>query len=579
MTDYSEAKAWPFQEAKKLVERFKKKPPSSGYCLFETGYGPSGLPHLGTFQEVARTLMVRHAFEQMSDIPTKLFCVSDDVDGMRKVPENLPQQAMLAEHIQKPLTDVPDPFGTHESYGAHMNAKLCSFLDHYGFDYEFKSARELYKSGAFDEKLKLAAQRYDAIMKVMLPSLGEERQQTYSPFLPISPKTGRVLYVPMKQVDGEAGTITFDDEDGEETTLPVTGGHVKLQWKPDFGMRWAALGVDFEMYGKDHSANGKIYSAICRILGGEPPEQYVYEMFLDEKGEKISKSKGNGLTIDEWLAYAPRESLSYYIFQSPRKAKRLYFDVIPRAVDDYVTFQSKYAAQDEAQKLENPLWHIHHGNPPAAEDHDITFSLLLNLAGACNPEDKSVLWGFISSYQPGATPEKFPQLDALAGYAVRYYHDFVKPQKQYRPATEEEKQALARLAELLQEVVSCQSSAVSDCNSPLAGESESSQSDRVGGQALGTSSPPTKSSGEDLTPPQGGSGQELPLPEALQSLVYQVGREFYGKEKMRDWFKVLYEVLLGQPQGPRMGSFFALYGVEESLKLIQQVLDEGQVAA
>lgn len=526
------ANAWPFQEAKKLVERFAKKPPEKGYCLFETGYGPSGLPHLGTFQEVARTLMVRHAFEQMSDIPTKLFCVSDDVDGMRKVPENLPQQEMLTEHLHKPLTDVPDPFGTHESYGHHMNAKLRSFLDHYGFDYEFKSARELYTTGAFDEKLKLAAQRYDAIMKVMLPTLGEERQQTYSPFLPISPQTGRVLYVPMKHVDTENFTVTFDDEDGTETTLPVTGGHVKLQWKPDFGMRWAALGVDFEMYGKDHSANGKIYSAICRILGGEPPEQMVYEMFLDDKGQKISKSKGNGLTIDEWLTYAPRESLAYYIYQSPRKAKRLYFDVIPRAVDEYRTFLNKYAEQDEAAQVENPVWHIHSGHPPKDELSDISFGLLLNLASVCNPHDKSVLWGFISQYAAGASPEKFPMLDSLAGYAVRYYHDFVKPTKQYRAPDDKEKAALEMLRELL--------------------ETQGGANETPEGETFG---------------------------EYLQSHVYTVGREHYGKENMRDWFKALYEVLLGQPQGPRMGSFFALYGVEESIALISKALSGESHAA
>lgn len=528
----TEAKAWPFEEARKLVARFEKNPPKKGYCLFETGYGPSGLPHLGTFQEVARTAMVRKAFETMSDIPTKLFCVSDDMDGMRKIPENLPNQAMLAEHLHKPLTQIPDPFGTHESYGHHMNARLRAFLDHYGFDYEFKSARELYKSGVYDEKLLLAAKRYDAIMKVMLPTLGAERQATYSPFLPISPKTGRVLYVPMKKVDAETGTVTFDDEDGEEITLPVTGGNVKLQWKPDFGMRWAALGVDFEMYGKEHQVSGQLYSAICRILDGKPPEQFVYELFLDEKGEKISKSKGNGLTIDEWLTYAPSESLAYYIFQSPRKAKRLYFDVIPKAVDEYLTFLAKYPTQSPAEQLENPVWHIHAGNPPAAEMPDISFALLLNLAVACNPEDKSVLWGFIGQYAPGATPEKFSMLDALAGYAVRYYHDFVKPNKKYRAPTEVELKAIRHLYDLLQ---------------------------------------------KQGAPEQ--AAEDADYPSHLMSLVYEVGREHYGKERMREWFRALYQVLLGQEQGPRMGSFIALYGLKPMLGLMERALKGQSLAA
>lgn len=523
------AKAWPFAEARNLVERFKKQAPSKGYALFETGYGPSGLPHLGTFQEVARTCMVMRAFEELSDIPTKLFCVSDDMDGMRKIPDNVPQREMLEEHLHKPLTAVPDPFGTHESYGAHMNDKLRSFLDHFGFDYEFKSATELYKNGVYDEALKRVCERYDAIMKVMLPTLGEERQATYSPFLPISPKTGRVLYVPMKKVDAENYTITFDDEDGTELTIPVTGGQCKLQWKPDFGMRWGALEVDFEMYGKDHLVNGKLYSAICRILGGNPPEQFSYELFLDEKGQKISKSKGNGLTIDEWLTYAPRESLAYYLYQSPKKAKRLYFDVIPKAVDEYRQQLAAYATQDAAQRLENPVWHIHAGNPPAVEMADISFALLLNLASVCNPEDKSVLWGFISQYAPGATPEKFPQLDALAGYAVRYYHDFVKPTKRYRAATETERAALGYLAELLR-----------DGSQPEEGQT---------------------------------------MAEHLMSKVYTVGREHYGKENMRAWFGAMYEVLLGQEQGPRMGSFIALYGVDETLALIDKALKGEDLAA
>ena len=527
-----EAKAWPFAEAKKLVERFKKTPPLKGYALFETGYGPSGLPHLGTFQEVARTCMVMRAFEEMSDIPTKLFCISDDMDGMRKVPENLPMQEMLEENLHKPLTHVPDPFGTHDSFGDHMNGKLNDFLDHFGFDYEFKSATDLYKDGTYDAMLKRACERYDAIMKVMLPSLGEERQKTYSPFLPISPSTGRVLYVPMKSVDKENHTITFDDEDGTEHTIPVTGGQCKLQWKPDFGMRWAALEVDFEMYGKDHLVNGKLYSAICRILGGTPPEQFSYELFLDDKGGKISKSKGNGLTIDEWLTYAPRESLSYYLFQSPKKAKRLYFDVIPKAVDDYRTHLDKYWSQDDVTKLDNPVWHIHQGNPPETDISDISFALLLNLASVCNPEDKSVLWGFIQQYAPQASAEKFPRLDALAGYAVRYYHDFVKPTKSYRAATEQEQAALTDLAKLL--------------------ETQGSKSDVPDDETYSS---------------------------FLMSHVYTVGREHYGKENMRQWFKAIYEVLLGQDQGPRMGSFIALYGVEPTLALMHKALKGEDLAA
>lgn len=517
MTEALAPKSWPFEEARKLVERYKNAPPAKGYVLFETGYGPSGLPHIGTFGEVARTSMVRHAFQSMSDIPTKLFCISDDMDGMRKVPDNLPNQEMLQQHLHKPLTHVPDPFGTHESYGHHMNARLCAFLDRFGFDYEFKSATDLYRSGAYDETLLKALAAYDKIMKVMLPTLGAERQATYSPFLPISPSTGNVLYVPMKRVDAASGTITFDDEDGTEITSPVTGGRVKMQWKPDMGMRWAALSVDYEMYGKDHLASANLYSAICRILGNTPPEQFNYELFLDDKGEKISKSKGNGLTIDEWLSYGTPESLSLYMFQSPRKAKRLHFDVIPKNVDEYLTWLTKYPQQNDIEKQDNPAWHIHSGNPPAADVSGLSFNLLLNLACACNPEDPAILWGFISRYAPHATPANNPLLDQMVGYAVRYYHDFVKPAKQYRIANAAEQAALKDLKAAI-----------------IAAPAEADA-------------------------------------EGLQTEVFTVGKN-HGYENLRDWFKTLYEILLGQEQGPRMGSFISLYGRDETCALIDQVL-------
>ena len=388
------SKAWPFEEARRVLKRYEKAPPAKGHVLFETGYGPSGLPHIGTFGEVARTTMVRRAFEMMSDIPTRLLCFSDDLDGMRKVPENVPQPDMLREHLQRPLTSVPDPFEQYPSFGDHNNAMLRRFLDTFGFDYEFASATDYYKSGKMDAILLRAAERYDAIMKLMLASLREERQQTYSCFLPISPISGRVLYVPMKEVDAKAGTITFEGEDGQDCTLPVTGGHVKLQWKPDFGARWAALDVDFEMYGKDHSTNTPIYDGICQILGGRAPEHFTYELFLDENGEKISKSKGNGLTIDEWLTYAATESLSYFMYQKPKTAKRMFFDVIPRAVDEYHQQLRAYPTQDMAAQLANPVWHIHGGTPPTSH-MVVPFSMLLNLASVAAAKDKSGLWGFI----------------------------------------------------------------------------------------------------------------------------------------------------------------------------------------
>ncbi len=511
------ARAWPFEEARKLVERVKRTGQRS--VLFETGYGPSGLPHIGTFGEVARTTMVRTAFRLLTrdEIETRLLCFSDDMDGMRKIPENVPSRAFLEPYLQMPLTSVPDPWTNEfQSFGDHNNAMLRRFLDTFGFNYEFASATEYYKSGKFDAVLRRAAERYDDIMAVMLPTLGSERQETYSPFLPISPKSGRVLQVPMKHVDARAGTVTFDDDDGTEVTVPVTGGHVKLQWKPDFGMRWAALGVDFEMFGKDHQTNAHLYDRICEILGGTAPEHYVYELFLDDQGQKISKSKGNGLTIDEWLAYANTESLGLYMFQKPRVAKRLYFDVIPRAVDEYYQFVTAYQGQEAAARLENPAFHIHAGHPPAVSV-PITFSLLLNIVSASNAQDAGVLWGFISRYVPGATPKTQPELDRLAGYAVRYFNDRVKPTKTFRAATDKERAAFEDLATQL---------------APLEGSTDA---------------------------------------EALQNLVFEVGKG-HGFEPLRDWFGALYQVLLGADQGPRFGSFVALYGVAETRKLIADAL-------
>ncbi|MBT53646.1 MAG: lysine--tRNA ligase [Mameliella sp.] len=510
------AKAWPFEEARRILKRYEKAPPEKGYVLFETGYGPSGLPHIGTFGEVLRTTMIRRAFETMSDIPTRLICFSDDLDGMRKVPGNVPNQEMLQEHLQKPLTSVPDPFGTHDSFGDHNNAMLRRFLDTFGFDYEFYSATEFYRTGQFDATLMLAAERYDDVMKIMLKSLREERRQTYSIFLPIHPETGRVLYVPMKNVDAAKGEITFDDETGREWTLPITGGNVKLQWKPDFGARWAALGVDFEMYGKDHSTNTPIYDGICRALGARAPEHFTYELFLDDKGQKISKSSGNGISIDEWLTYASTESLSYFMFQKPKTAKRMYFDVIPKAMDEYHQQLRAYATQDLKAQLSNPVWHIHGGDVPESK-MVVPFSMLLNLASAAGAHDKDTLWGFIRRYAPNATAETHPDLDAAAGYAVKYCEDFVLPNKTFRAPDEKERAALTDLATQLK----AHDGATDD--------------------------------------------------ETLQSMVFAVGKA-HEFENLRDWFKALYEVLLGQSQGPRFGGFIALYGVNETVALIEKGL-------
>jgi lysyl-tRNA synthetase class 1 len=511
------SKAWPFQEAEKLVKRYKQAPPEKGFVLFETGYGPSGLPHIGTFGEVARTTMVMRAFQEISDIPTRLICFSDEMDGLRKGPSNGPNQEQLQAALNKPLTQVPDPFGTHASFGAHNNARLCAFLDQFGFEYEFFSATECYKSGRFDETLIKICTLYDKVINVVLPTLGEERRQTYSPFLPICPDTGIVLQVPVRVEDPEAGVISFENEAGKRFETEVTGGKVKCQWKVDWAMRWDALDVDYEMAGADLIESVKLSSIIRRILGGKPPEGFNYELFLDQDGKKISKSKGNGLTIEEWLAYASPESLSLYMYQAPKKAKRLYFDVIPKAVDEYYTFLGKYEGEDEAARYKNPVWHIH-GGKPEAKELPVSFALLLNLVSAANAHDKETLWGFVGRYAEGADAETYPELDRLMGYAIRYYDDFVRPSKSYRLANSQEKAAFESLKQRLERL---------DANETDA--------------------------------------------ETIMTEVYSAGKDAQF-DNLRDWFTACYEVLLGQSQGPRMGGFIALYGIRETLALVEKAI-------
>ena len=521
--------AWPFEEARKIVARLKKKPKDE--IIFETGYGPSGLPHIGTFGEVARTTMVRHAFRVLTDdkIKTRLIAFSDDMDGLRKVPDNVPNKELLEQDLGKPLTKVRDPFGEYPSFGAHNNARLRKFLDHFGFDYEFMSSTECYTSGRFDKALLTVLERFDKVMAIMLPSLREERAQTYSPFLPIDPKTGIVLQVPVIAQDAKAGTIIYEDpETKAPVTTPVTGGRCKLQWKPDWAMRWVALGVDYEMAGKDLIDSVKLSGEICRALGGQPPEGFNYELFLDENGQKISKSKGNGLTIDEWLRYAAPESLSLFMYREPKAAKRLYFDVIPRTVDDYQQFLDAYPRQEPRQQLQNPVWHIHSGKPPRVE-MPVTFTMLLTLVSSSNAENAETLWGFIGRYRPGVTPQTHPELKRQVDYAIHYFRDFVQPGKKFRQPNDVERKALSDLRDALSQL------------------------------------PATATA------------------EEIQDVVYEVGRRepfLDHKKKAKDgkpgvaldWFNMLYQVLLGQEKGPRFGSFVAVYGVQNTIDMIDGAL-------
>jgi len=531
--------AWPFEEARKIVARITRTGQKD--VIFETGYGPSGLPHIGTFGEVARTAMVRHAFNVLTDnaIKTRLIAFSDDMDGLRKVPDNIPDKEAVAAHLGRPLTQIPDPFGTHESFGAHNNARLRGFLDQFGFDYEFASATDYYASGRFDAALLRLLACYDAVMAIMLPSFRQERAATYSPFLPIHPRTGIVMQVPIEVVDAAAGTIAWrDPTTGENFVTPVTGGKCKLQWKPDWAMRWYALRVDYEMAGKDLIESVKLSGEITRALGGAPPEGFNYELFLDEKGQKISKSKGNGLTIDEWLTYASPESLSLFMYQKPTAAKRLYFDVIPRTVDDYLAFLDAYPRQDLKERLGNPVWHIHAGEPPEPEvlRHEdrgttISFGMLLNLATVANSEDPQVLWGFLRRYAADVSPATHPRLDQLVIYAVRYFRDFVRPSKTYRAPDDIERDALLQLSEM------------------LAGLPKTASAEQI------------QTALYDIA---------RPIPRYQDFAAKTATPERPGVSS--EWFNMLYQVLLGESRGPRFGSFIALYGITETRQLIADAL-------
>ncbi len=508
------SKAWPYEEARRLLKRYPGGKPDGGAIIFECGYGPSGLPHIGTFNEVLRTTMVRNAFATLSDARTRLIEFSDDMDGLRKVPDNVPNKAMLEQHLGKPLSRIPDPFGTHESFAAHNNATLREFLDQFGFDYEFISSTERYESGAFDEALKNVLRNYQGIMDIMLPTLRKERAATYSPVLPISEKSGIVLQVPVEVVDAEAGLIRFEDG-GDMVTQSILGGKAKLQWKVDWAMRWVAVGVDYEMYGKDLTDSGVQSGKIARVLGGRPPEALIYEMFLDEKGEKISKSKGNGLALEDWLKYGTENSVAFYAFREPKSAKQLHLGVVPKAVDEYFQFRAQWHEQPAEKRLGNPVHHIHNGDVPTGQP-PVTFGLVLNLVSVLGANITSAkVAEYLANYI--GEPTHNPELDHLIDLAVAYNRDFVAPTLKKRKPEGVEAAALTRLDAELAELA------------------------------------------PDATA------------EDIQNIVYAIGKDG-GFENLRDWFKALYETLLGSSAGPRMGSFIALYGIDNSRKLIAEAL-------
>ena len=503
--------AWPFVEAKRILRERKKNIENKGKIILQTGYGPSGLPHIGTFGEVARTSMVVNALNQLTDIPKDIITFSDDMDGLRKVPENIPNQEKLENYLHKPLTQVPDPFEKYNSFGEHNNEMLKNFLNNFDFKYSFKSSTELYKSGNFNSTLKLILKNYNGIMDIIIPTLRKERQKTYSPFLPICPETGVVLEIPVLEIDEKNSKIIFDNH-GKKLEKSILDGNCKLQWKVDWAMRWYALDVDFEMYGKDLIESAILSTKIIRLLGKTNPSGFAYELFLDEKGEKISKSKGNGITIDEWLEYASPESLSLFMYQNPKRAKKLYREIVPKAVDEYLDFVEKGKNQNELQKLMNPVWHVHNGEMPK-ENFIMPFSMLLNLVESSNADSKDLLWKFVNKYKKDISKKDNPIFDKLIDYAIKYFNDVIKLKKIYKKPNDTEKVALEALVNALEK-----------CDDDM-------------------------------------------QPEDIQTNIYTVGKENGYKENLRDWFKLIYEVVFGDENGPRMGFFISFFGVQETKEL------------
>ena len=510
---FEKTTAWPFVEARKLLKERKSIFDKKGKITLQTGYGPSGLPHIGTFAEVARTSMIVNALNNLTDLPKEIITFSDDMDGLRKIPNNVPNIEILKKNLGKPLTNIPDPFNKFSSFGEHNNEMLKSFLNKFKFNYSFKSSSELYKSGYFNETLKLILNKYHDIMNIILPTLGKERQKTYSPFLPICPDTGKVLEIPMIEISKEKNQIIFENN-GKKLEKSILNGNCKLQWKVDWAMRWCALDVDFEMYGKDLIESAILSYKILKTLVNKSPNGFAYELFLDEKGEKISKSKGNGITIEEWLKYASPESLSLYMYQNPQRAKKLYHEVVPKAVDEYLDCIEKYETQEGLKKISNPVWHVHNGIPPS-EKMIMSFSMLLNLVGTSNASSKELLWKFVKKYKKNIKEKENPIFDQLINYAIKYFNDVVKLNKKFKKPNQEEKLALNNLAEKLRE-----------CNESMS-------------------------------------------PEAIQTIVYSVGKENGYKENLRDWFKMIYEVIFGDENGPRLGFFISFFGVKETIDLIK----------
>ena len=510
---------WPFKEAAQIVKL--RKPRSDRPVLFETGFGPSGLPHIGTFAEVARTSWVRNAFEEVTGLDTRLMTFSDDMDGLRKVPLNFPNQRMLKEHLGRPLCTIPDPFSESDCFSGYMNNKLRDFLDTYQFNYEFKSSSVSYKGGDFDQGLAILLEKVQDVHSIVAPTLGEEKRDSWSPFLPICPSCGSVYSTRVTEYFPSRGEIGFvcDGNGGDfagcgaEGEVSIFSGNVKVGWKMDWALRWYTYEVDYEMYGKDLIESAKLSGRIVRLMGKHPPVGMNYELFLDEEGKKISKSVGKGLTVDTWVEYAPIESLLYYIFQNPRRARRLYWDVVPKCVDDYLDALRKYPTIEPEKSPEQALWHIYgRGNSVPSYGAQVNFSMVGNLISALGTDAPDLLVEYLNRYDKKS--DDYPVvIKELIRKGMNYYRDFILPKKQYRTPLASEADQLRQLLFALE-------------------------------------------------------GADFLNEEELQAIPFELARKNNIDPKL--FFQMFYEIVLGQQRGPRFGSFAKMLGLEH----IQQMLNK-----
>ena len=523
---------WPYEEARKVAERVARYE-AGRPAIFQSGFGPSGMPHLGTMAELLRPSYVRKAFERLAQSgsieparPARLIVFIDDMDGLRKVPENIPNRETTSFHLGEPVSRIPDPFGDcHPSFSEHMLSLLEKFLAPVEIEFELIKSTEMYGSGQFDEALKLILARHQQIIEIIAPTLREENRAGWSPVMPVCPSCGQVNSTLVTGYHPERASVEFSCEKniggskscGFKGEQSVLGGKAKVGWKVDWALRWYALKVDYELYGKDLIDSARLSGQILKVLGGKPPLGFPFEMFLDEEGHKVSKSVGRGVTVDQWTRYAPIEVLKYFLLVNPRRARKLFLEAIPQYVDDYLDALRAYAAAPENERGNLPIDLVIQRTTPRRFDSELTFGMIMNLVSALGTGDRDLIWNYLTGYDPriAGNPDTERMGKTLMECALNVYADFIEPtKKRYLPEANERDQLRALMEFLV-----------------------------------------------------GNSGATA---EEIEKKIYDLGRENY--DKPGKIFPLLYRVLLGQERGPRLGAFIKLATPQRMIEILNNSL-------